>query len=230
MGFEQESCAKCGRTLRFGGSVAVSEMRPGTREFAGLAGSVGSVCLSCYGEARIAEMRAACAQNQVDLEVLEQEVVKRIEEREARSQAEPGPLTVGQKAADSIARFGGSWTFVLSFLGVLTVWVVANSLLLASRKAFDPYPFILLNLVLSCVAAMQAPIIMMSQNRVEERDRLRAEEDYRVNLRAEIEVQTLHEKVDHLLRRQMKTVLEFQDAQMDILDRIARSESGGQTG
>ena len=112
----------------------------------------------------------------------------------------------GQRAADAIAKFAGSWAFIFSFTGVLILWMLVNTLLAA--KAFDPYPFILLNLVLSCVAAIQAPLIMMSQNRQEEKDRRRAENDYKVNLKTEIMIEDLYDKVNAILARQ--TALEKQ--------------------
>ena len=108
--------------------------------------------------------------------------------------------TLGQRAADAIAKFAGSWAFIFSFTGVLILWMAVNVLLAA--KAFDPYPFILLNLVLSCVAAIQAPLIMMSQNRQEEKDRRRAENDYKVNLKTEIMIEDLYDKVTAILTRQ----------------------------
>ena len=109
-------------------------------------------------------------------------------------------ITIGQKAADSIAKFAGSWAFIFSFTGALVLWMIVNVLLAA--KAFDPYPFILLNLVLSCVAAIQAPLIMMSQNRQEEKDRRRAENDYKVNLKTEIMIEDIYDKVNAVLARQ----------------------------
>ena len=108
--------------------------------------------------------------------------------------------TLGQRAADSIAKFAGSWAFIFSFTGVLIMWMVVNAIL--ASKAFDPHPFILLNLVLSCVAAIQAPLIMMSQNRQEEKDRRRAENDYKVNLKTEIMIEDLYDKVNAILARQ----------------------------
>lgn len=114
--------------------------------------------------------------------------------------------TVGQRAADRIAKFAGSWAFIFSFTAVLILWMVGNVLL--AKRAFDPYPFILLNLVLSCVAAIQAPLIMMSQNRQEEKDRRRAENDYKVNLKTEIMIEDLYDKVNAILDRQ--TALEKQ--------------------
>ena len=108
--------------------------------------------------------------------------------------------TLGQRTADTIAKFAGSWAFIFSFTGVLVLWMVVNVILAA--KAFDPYPFILLNLVLSCVAAIQAPLIMMSQNRQEEKDRARAENDYKVNLKTEIMIEALHDKLNRILARE----------------------------
>ena len=113
---------------------------------------------------------------------------------------EKGKYTFGQRAADTIAKFAGSWAFIFSFAGVLVLWMVVNAIL--ATKAFDPYPFILLNLVLSCVAAIQAPLIMMSQNRQEEKDRRRAENDYKVNLKTEIMIEDLYDKVNAILAKQ----------------------------
>ena len=110
--------------------------------------------------------------------------------------------TLGQRSADAIAKFAGSWAFIFSFTGVLLLWMVVNTILAA--KAFDPYPFILLNLVLSCIAAIQAPLIMMSQNRQEAKDRKRAENDYRINLKNELIIDDLHKKTDELLEGQKK--------------------------
>ncbi len=113
---------------------------------------------------------------------------------------EKDKYTLGQRAADKIAKFAGSWAFIFSFTGVLILWMVVNTVL--ATKAFDPYPFILLNLVLSCVAAIQAPLIMMSQNRQEEKDRQRAENDYKVNLKTEIMIEDIFDKVTAILKKQ----------------------------
>ena len=113
---------------------------------------------------------------------------------------EKAKYTLGQRAADAIAKFAGSWAFIFSFTGGLVLWMVINTLL--AVRAFDPYPFILLNLVLSCIAAIQAPLIMMSQNRQEEKDRRRAENDYKVNLKTEIMIEDLYDKVNAILARQ----------------------------
>lgn len=130
-------------------------------------------------------------------------------------------LTVGEKMADRIAAFGGSWAFLSIFALVLVVWMAVNSIALFA-KPFDPYPFILLNLVLSCLAAVQAPVIMMSQNRQEAKDRIRAEHDYRVNLKAEVEIRQLHAKIDMLLTHQWQRLLEIQQLQMDLMEELGK--------
>ena len=129
--------------------------------------------------------------------------------------------TLGEKMADGLASFGGSWTFLIIFALILLTWIVLNSFLLLKRP-FDPYPFILLNLVLSCLAAIQAPVIMMNQNRVEAKDRLRSQHDYRVNLKAELEIRHLHDKIDHLLSHQWERLVEIQQIQIDLLSELAR--------
>lgn len=133
------------------------------------------------------------------------------------SDVQTTPATFGERTADYVAEFGGSWTFILSFGAVLVVWITINAIGLMVQP-FDPYPFILLNLVLSCLAALQAPIIMMSQRRQETKDRLRAENDYRVNLKAELEIRQLHEKLDHQLMHQWEKLATLQQIQIDLLE------------
>ena len=128
-------------------------------------------------------------------------------------------LTRGQKISDKVARFGGSWKFIILFSIVLFIWILFNTLA-PNREDFDPYPFILMNLVLSCIAALQAPVIMMSQNRQEEKDRMRSENDYLINLKAEMEVRSLHQKIDLLLQEQIKTLYESQAKQFEMLQHI----------
>ncbi|OYQ39637.1 DUF1003 domain-containing protein [Flavobacterium aurantiibacter] len=118
-------------------------------------------------------------------------------------------LTQGQKISDKVARFGGSWSFIISFFVLLVVWILFNSLALTSER-FDPYPFILMNLILSCIAALQAPIIMMSQNRQEEKDRQRSENDYLVNLKSELEIRSLHQKIDLIAEEQLKAIYDLE--------------------
>lgn len=138
--------------------------------------------------------------------------------------------TLGDRVADAIARFGGSWSFILGFLAFLFVWTIANAWLLG-RDSFDPYPFIFLNLVLSMIAALQAPVIMMSQNRQAERDRIDAAHDYEVNLKAEIEIMALHEKLDELRHQQIiglrEDVARMAEQLQRLEDRIAASGSAG---
>jgi uncharacterized membrane protein len=129
-------------------------------------------------------------------------------------------LTPGQSLADKVARFGGSWTFIIAFLLVLFVWIAFNAMA-RYNLIFDPYPFILMNLILSCIAALQAPVIMMSQNRQEEKDRQRAQNDYIINLKAELEVRSLHKKMDLLLEEQIVTLFAIQQKQIHLLNDIS---------
>jgi uncharacterized membrane protein len=142
-------------------------------------------------------------------EILSRNVEKDIQER----------YTLGQRVADRVAAFGGSWRFISIFAGFILIWISINVYVLIHRP-FDPYPFILLNLILSCLAAIQAPVIMMSQNRQETKDRTRSENDYRVNLKAEIEIKQLHEKLDHIIIHHNRRILEIQQIQIDLLDEI----------
>lgn len=128
-------------------------------------------------------------------------------------------LTRGQTISGKVARFGGSWAFIITFLLLLVAWIGYNSVMPA-KEHFDPYPFILMNLILSCIAALQASIIMMSQNRQEEKDHQRAQNDYLVNMKAELEIRSLHRKIDLLLQEQMKTLYEIQQKQMNLLNQI----------
>lgn len=127
--------------------------------------------------------------------------------------------TFGQVVADKVADFGGSWTFIISFFIFIMIWIAANVYLLMN-KGFDPYPFILLNLILSCLAALQAPVIMMSQNRQEEKDRKRSENDYLINLKSELEIRALNQKIDLLLEEQIKILFDSQAKQLEILKNI----------
>ncbi|RMA57933.1 DUF1003 domain-containing protein [Ulvibacter antarcticus] len=130
-------------------------------------------------------------------------------------------FTYGQRLADRIASFGGSWKFIIIFGSFIVVWIIINMFFLLS-KAFDPYPFILLNLILSCLAALQAPVIMMSQNRQEEKDRARASDDYMINLKSELEIRILHEKIDHLIMHQQEELLTIQQVQVEMMEDIMK--------
>lgn len=146
--------------------------------------------------------------------------------KQLESEAVAG-YSFGQRLADSVASFGGSWTFILSFGGFILLWISLNVVLLMNR-GFDPYPFILLNLILSCLAALQAPVIMMSQNRQDEKDRERAKKDYVINLKSELEIRLLHEKIDHMILHQQLQLLEIQQIQVDMMkDILERVEKLG---
>ncbi|TRZ52911.1 DUF1003 domain-containing protein [bacterium] len=160
-----------------------------------------------------------------NIEKLEQEVINSIHESDLLSTnpnlAYREITNPGDRIADKVAKFGGSWNFIIIFFVILVIWILINTYVLLF-SSFDPYPFILLNLILSCMAAVQAPIIIMSQNRQETKDRIRSENDYKVNLKAEIEIRTLHEKIDHLLLEQWSKLMKTQEIQMDMLEDISK--------
>ena len=183
----------------------------------------GWICLDDLQKYQHQYVRTLLETEKGELTELELEVLKGLREHEilARNpdvQFETR-LTFGQRLADRIAEFGGSWHFIVVFGAVLFAWMVVNSYVLVARP-FDPYPYIFLNLVLSTLAALQAPVIMMSQNRQEERDRLRALHDYQVNLKAELEIRQLHQKIDHLLSHQWERLVEIQEIQMELMNEL----------
>src|SRR5882757_853668 len=187
------------------------------------------ICFEDLGNFRKDYVKEVLEDEIGELSALDNEVIQSLEQHEILSadiskQFEK-KLTFGERLSDHIAEFGGSWKFLITFGAVIFVWIGANAVLLATR-AFDPYPFILLNLILSCLAAVQAPVIMMSQNRAEARDRLRAENDYKVNLKAELEIRHLHEKIDHLLRKQYNRLFEIQQIQIELLEEISQRKRG----
>lgn len=158
-----------------------------------------------------------------ELNELEKEVARSIKEQELLSQNIndfASKITFGDGVADKVAAFGGSWRFIIIFGVIMLIWILVNTLLLYVAKPFDPFPYILLNLMLSCLAAMQAPIIMMSQNRQEAKDRLRSEHEYKVNLKAELEIRHLQEKLDYQINHQWNNLLEVQQMQMEMLDEL----------
>jgi uncharacterized membrane protein len=176
-------------------------------------------------EYRKKHLSSLVRQENRELNSLEKEVVQAISANKILSENIEDDLeeklTFGQKIADHIASFGGSWTFIISFFTFILLWMLVNIWMLA-KKPFDPYPFILLNLILSCLAAIQAPIIMMSQNRQEHKDRIRSEHDYKINLKAELEIQLLNEKVEHVINHQSKRMMEIQQIQADYLEDILK--------
>ena len=185
------------------------------------------ICLDDLGEFRKDYIKEVLQDEIGELSVLDNEVIESLHQHEILAsnieEQFERKLTFGERLSDQIASFGGSWRFIILFGVVLVLWIILNAALLLNR-GFDPYPFILLNLILSCLAAMQAPIIMMSQNRAELRDRLRSENDYKINLKAELEIRHLHEKIDHLLRRQYNRLFEIQQIQIELLEEISRQK------
>jgi len=187
------------------------------------------ICFSCLNRFRAEYVEEQMEQERGELTSVEQEVMKSLRESELiadnlNKQYEE-QLTLGDRIADRFATFGGSWRFIIIFGIVVVAWVAVNSALLIWRP-FDPYPFILLNLFLSLIAAMQAPVIMMSQNRQESRDRLRAENDYKVNLKAELEIRSMGDKLDQLIHHQWSRLIEIQQIQMEMLEDLAARRGG----
>jgi uncharacterized membrane protein len=157
----------------------------------------------------LTELDQSVVQSFKDNEILARNIEVEYEEK----------LKPGERIADKIASYGGSWKFIITFAIVLAVWIIINSVVLLLRP-FDPYPFILLNLVLSCLAAIQAPVIMMSQNRQEVKDRARSEHDYQINLKAELEIRNLHQKIDHLLTHQWERLVQIQQVQLEMMEEL----------
>jgi uncharacterized membrane protein len=190
----------------------------------------GYVCLNDLNQFRMQYIQGLLESEKGELTTLDREVLESLQLHETLSSNVDAEfekdLSLGEKMADRMASFGGSWIFIILFASVLIIWIGLNSLMLL-KKPFDPYPFILLNLVLSCLAAIQAPVIMMSQNRQEDKDRLRSQHDYQVNLKAELEIRHLHDKIDHLLTNQWERLVEIQKIQVDLLSELARLRGKG---
>ena len=169
-----------------------------------------------------------------EISTLESEVVRSLKEHEILADNIDKQFdtksTFAERLSDKIATFGGSWTFILSFGGFLLLWIVVNVLILTGEKSPDPYPFIFLNLILSCIAALQAPVIMMSQNRQEVKDRLRGENDYKINLKAELEIRHLHEKLDFLLKQQSQRLFEIQQIQLEQMEELVSKRTPPRAG
>ncbi len=208
-----------GNAVRPALSDLINKRQPGWQPADGL-------CTACLSEFRAAYVEDVLEENKGELSALEKDVVDSFKELDlvaSNINTEfDRRLTFGERMADKIAEFGGSWRFISIFAAVLVGWIAINSVALL-RRPFDPYPFILLNLVLSCLAAIQAPVIMMSQNRQESKDRLRAEHDYRVNLKAELEIRHLNEKLDMLLTRHWERLVKIQEVQVELLQELGRA-------
>ena len=221
------SCQVCGKDASQADLIAASAVRPVVvnmirQKYPGWSAE-GFICAEDLNRFRNDYIRSLVETERGELSDLEKEVVESLAKNEILSmhvdQQFESKLTFGQHLSDRMASFGGSWGFIIIFACILVLWICVNSLLLA-LKPFDPYPFILLNLILSCLAAIQAPIIMMSQNRQEAKDRLRASYDYQINLKAELEIRQLHQKLDHLLSRQWERLIEIQEVQIELLNEI----------
>jgi len=189
--------------------------------------SAGFICLDDLNRYRNQYVRTLIEQEKGELSELEKEVYESITRHEILStqvdEIYESGLSISQRLSDRMARFGGSWKFIILFTVILFAWVLVNSVAFFIRP-FDPYPYIFLNLLLSCLAAVQAPVIMMSQNRQEAKDRLRVMHDYQVNLKAELEIRQLHQKLDHLLSNQWERLVEIQEVQMELLTEMRGAE------
>ncbi|MEZ5148399.1 MAG: DUF1003 domain-containing protein [Bacteroidales bacterium] len=186
-------------------------------------GESGYVSLELVQNYRHEYVKTILEEERGSLTSLEEEVLESMKNAETLSRdvnvQMKEMLSIGDKLADKVADFGGSWKFIIFFMIVLVLWIIINSFVLIS-KPFDPYPYILMNLILSCIAALQAPVIMMSQNRQEEKDRLRAQNDFQINLKAEIEIRQLHEKMDHLIIKQGQKLFELQQIQIEMMEQL----------
>src|SRR3954452_357294 len=230
---ETAQCAICGETKSTRNGTIGEVVRPSLSEFihrkAPQWDGKSFICFDDLGKFRSDYVKKVLHEEIGELSALDQEVVESLQQHEIVSsdiskQFEK-KLTFGERLSDSIAAFGGSWTFIIVFSLILLVWIGLNSFILANR-AFDPYPYILMNLVLSALAALQAPVIMMSQNRSEAGVRLRGPGDYKINLKAELEIRHLHEKIDHLLRKQYNRLFEIQQIQIELLEEISQKKRG----
>jgi uncharacterized membrane protein len=228
-----EQCSHCNRVLPFDRLIPGEVIRPALaetikkRDAAWDSGRM--ICVDCLDLFRSEYIEDALQEEVGELTQLEREVIASLKEQQTVAEnlnlAFEKSVTLGQRMADRVAIFGGSWTFIGVFSLALALWIGINSQTAGSRP-FDPYPYILLNLILSCLAAVQAPVIMMSQNRLEARDRLRSENDYQVNLKAELEIRHLHEKLDVLLKHQWQKLLEIQQIQMDFMKELVGKAPG----
>ena len=229
---EERSCQICGKPAHDTTLVSAALIRPAVvdvikRSFTAWSPN-GFICSDDLNRFRYEYVSSLVEDEKGELTDLDKEVLENMARHEILSthvdQEYESKLTLGQRLSDQIARFGGSWRFIIIFGCVMAIWIIANTIVLLS-KPFDPFPFILLNLILSCLAAIQAPIIMMSQNRQEEKDRARATHDYQVNLKAEMEIRQLHQKLDHLLSHQWERLIEIQKVQLELLGEVRARKS-----
>lgn len=223
----RHACAVCGRGFPRSQLVPLSLLRAPLADFIRETRpdfpADSFICHNDLADLRAEFVAHLLEKERGELSSLEMEVVESLAAHETLAEdverSFEARRTFGDRMADGLASFGGSWGFIGLFAGFLLAWIIFN-LAVAGRAQFDPYPFILLNLVLSCLAAVQAPVIMMSQKRLEARDRLRAENDFKINLKAELEIRHLHEKLDHLLTQQWERLAQIQEIQIDLLEAL----------
>ena len=222
----QVNCAVCGKQFPMNATRSWLSIRPSITQL--IVADVpdwqegGFICKDDFATYRRRHVEELLKDEAGEIGELEQEVIDSLANgvpltRDPADEDTETRMTFGERASDKVASFGGSWTFILMFCAVLVIWMLLNVSAILF-KPFDPFPFILLNLLLSCVAALQAPIIMMSQRRQEAKDRQRAENDYMVNLKAELEIRQLHEKLDHQIMHQWARLNELQQVQIDMLE------------
>jgi uncharacterized membrane protein len=229
------TCLICGGNFDLDELIPLELIRPGVsalieKDHPGAVDEKRLICESDLNRYRRLYTQSLIEEEKGEITALEEEVLRSLHESDliaSNISEQFGHRSVGEMLSDKMADFGGSWRFISVFVLVLTVWILAN---LFIRQPFDPYPFILLNLLLSCIAALQAPVIMMSQNRQEHRDRLRAEEDYKVNLKAELEIRMLIAKIDQLRQHQWRRLLELQHIQLDLMNELSKTGSKTRTG
>jgi len=223
-------CQICGKELPLDQAVPVDLVRDALvatlKESNPNLDPAGYISMDELNKARIKLAQDMTQSELADLVKLKKEVAESLLRQETITQNTEkefdAKTTRGERIADKVASFGGSWTFIILFGIMLFVWMGINTALILA-KPFDPYPYIFLNLILSCLAAIQAPVIMMSQNRSEARDRMRGENDYKTNLKAELEIQAINEKIDKLINDQWKHLLEIQQMQMEMIEELTKS-------
>lgn len=227
----KSACALCAKEFPERQLIGARSLRSATFEFIAARSpdswtDTSMICKPCLARERFEFLMSRMIEEKGELSAVEAEIAEKASKHETLAEdierQFDAQSSFGQRIADRVADVGGSWPFVLTFFVLLLTWAAVNSLVLR-KDAFDPYPYILLNLFLSCLAAVQAPIIMMSQNRVARRDRLQADQDFRINLKAELEIASLHEKLDHLLHSQWQRMVELQELQIDLLNEITAS-------
>jgi uncharacterized membrane protein len=226
---QAEQCKICKRALTKNRGTGISVVREPIQALISKENpawdETSRICDPCLNNFRTQYVQDLLKAEQGEITRLEKEVLESLVQHETLAEnlnkAYTTELKFTERISDRIATFGGSWTFILLFLSALGLWMLWN--FRAQGEAFDPYPFILLNLILSCIAALQAPVIMMSQNRQDAKDRIRNEHDYQTNLKAELEIRQLHMKIDQLLKHQWQRMLELQALQVDLLEAIKTS-------